>query len=172
MSVKLYYGMKAKCSLSELMNSLEKYKNISMFKLFNIEECKSLCRYRNTLLLFNEHCRLKESQLGECDTTIQIIPKAENLFYGYYFPQRLINDLSGKNDQELYEHLILNTIFEEYYYYDNVDPPDEFTWEQWKARGKEWDNVLKGCRFKDVGFSYFLMDFWTIERQLRSRGKE
>lgn len=36
-------------------------------------------------------------------------------------------------------------LFEDYHYQDQTDHPEEFTAEEWRARGKEWDSLLNAA---------------------------
>jgi hypothetical protein len=62
----------------------------------------------------------------------------------------------------------------EYPYWNNTDQPEDMTWEQWEARGKEWDEALPGIGI--VSPCGFVMDIvtktWDVCNRIRLREED
>lgn len=59
---------------------------------------------------------------------------------------------------------------EKYEYWNNVDPPEEITCNQWEARGKKWEEILETPRilanFIDAKEIYSCKDVMKIEESI------
>lgn len=56
---------------------------------------------------------------------------------------------------------------EQYYYWNNTDKPDDISYEDWKARGKEWDSVLHSGIPAYDGFAVKIFDYtdWDLSKK-------
>jgi hypothetical protein len=52
---------------------------------------------------------------------------------------------------------VIDKYFEHYPYWNNTDPPDEYSWEEWEEVGKIWDSCMKHLSVPSL--NGFVMDF-------------
>lgn len=87
--------------------------------------------------LKNEEMEKKENII---DIAICLFPQKQTMYGKDYYLMMLFADKENKllNQSQVWKDLDI----EDFYYWDNVDPEDTLTEEEWKIRGEQWYKVL------------------------------
>ena len=128
----------------------DSFKKDVMHKIDSFSERKSSLVYRVHHAIERKSELFKEQSLRghiywrfDFDCNVSIIPSNDEVFVLIYTQDQEVKNMFSNMDE-----------IEEYGYWDNVDPPDDLTAEQWDARGEEWEVALPGIGIPSkCGFS-------------------
>lgn len=156
MSTKLYNGLRVRCENPDLFSIVSDVARV--IRETHKRSARELVG--NTMADFVLEPRNLEN-LSDDDYLFSVVEKNWNEEQAKFGSRHALNDplrfsivfgLSNKgnllayyfsgNDRSYREALDSLGIFEDYHYQNQSDHPEEFTEEQWRARGEEWDSVL------------------------------
>ncbi len=88
---------------------------------------------RKSVIYREQSQRMHEYFYYDFYCNVTILPSNDKMFLMLYSEDKDVQEIFSYMDE-----------IEEYCYYDNTDQPEGITCEQWKERGKEWDEALPG----------------------------
>lgn len=169
MSTKIYNGYKiSSSSLDEVIGKLfgnkEKFKELIESKIQEDILTRAINNYYSmcfsTFLEDKDEGKKKEEspfgkiisealenesevQIRERDTvdiSICLLPQKQTVNKEEYY---LLMLFAGEYNKELVNSSLWNSLgIEEFFYWDNTDPPEELTEYEWEIRGKQWEKEL------------------------------
>lgn len=188
MSIKIYYGYKYNGTIEELFNDLvpirdkyrEQVKDLYKLCIEKTTETKDVCDLKDVSFNgirgmkykdFDEYhwvcffeAWIKQGLKDPLNTlaSVMIFPFENNIYLIPYINQKydgFLTDIEGIRER-----------IEPFGYWNNTDPDERCTEEEWHERGRIWETMLGHSSVKDYGFVfeiYDMSDVWRTVMDIR-----